>query len=176
MMDQFTVINLKNGGRGMSKTVFIAILVLLVTTKIASASVTAVPNTFSSGQTVSSSKINQNFDTLETAIDGKLGTVLFVSRTTVLRPNYGSFLTSGIASASCLPGEIATGVSCSCNDGYSSGDPGYIDSNLGTLYGCDFGYTGNYAMGACVADGYMSDTSLPGPAVSVTIVCSSVIN
>ncbi len=131
----------------------------------------AVPNTFSAGESVSASKMNQNFTALENALGNTISQLTITTRYAGYNfgTTYGS-LASEVATASCLEDEVITGGTCSCITENSN----FNNTNFGQVSFCTI--AGNNIVGSCMANSMVYDDGLYGPPISIFINCAKVIS
>jgi hypothetical protein len=165
MMELYSVNNYSTIKGSHMKTIIIFLMSLTFFTSLAH----AVPNTFSVGETVSASKMNQNFNALENAIGSAISEVTFITRYTAI--NYGtSYGSSGseVATASCAADEVITGASCSC---LTTG-ANFSVTNFGQVAYCDI--AGDSVVGSCSANSLVYINGLYGPPITVYARCAKV--
>lgn len=128
-----------------------------------------VPNTFSAGDTVSASRMNQNFEALENAVEGAMGDVFIAVRQNGAAYETSSWAVSDVMSIQCNSGELLTGGMCSPSHPDRNADT----TNLGYVVSCAITPTAVIGFSAAIFD--IADTGKYGPAITVQAVCASAL-
>jgi|GEM_PF-6024601 len=124
-----------------------------------------VPNTFTNGETISSSKMNDNFTSLEGAVNTAITNVSITQRSNGSSHNISNNMGSEVVTQTCATDEILFGGTCSCF--HSNNDS--TTTNFGVLAYCDI--VGNAILGTCFSEALTYSSFKYGPAVTVNASC-----
>ena len=131
-----------------------------------------VPNSFSKGDVVSASKMNQNFAELENAFGDALSWLYLRYDYTVDDRGVYANVSDGIY-ARCNAGEVLVTATVSCIS--SDFDPS--TTNWGLVNDQSIYYDSDtdewYVYGECSSDALLYDSSKYGPAVKICLICGS---
>jgi len=121
---------------------------------------TQVPNSFQAGQVARAAEVNENFDTLGTAIDQNA--LRLDQAISALLVQQVSESAVSVVSAACPANTTILSAQCGCSDEFGP-------RNLGVLFACEV--AGNAGVGGCF--NHLFDPTLPFPIAKITVVCAS---
>lgn len=128
-----------------------------------------VPNTFSAGDTVSASRMNQNFEALESAVEGGISDIIITIRENGSAYNTESWVVSQLYTAQCSAGELLTGGMCTP----THTDQNFENTNIGFIGSCKI--TSTSVSGFTTAYYEFHDDSNYGPPITVQAICARAV-